>query len=161
MRIKLKVRLLCLYSCMIKYHLLNFVLFILSLQAIADNANSKAVDGQMQLILKTADESILRDLHVNICQTKSFDAFWDIAERKIEELQAAAVDDCRHAQVAKDGDTVSNLALAISATDLYEQCCKSGKEKGLSDNQLPSLSWFRFQFWPKNPYTHSLLNYMG
>ena len=128
---------------------------------IADNANSKTVDGQMQLILKTADESILRDLHVNICQTKSFDAFWDITERKIEELQAAAVDDCRHAQVAKDGDTVSNLALAISATDLYEQCCKSGKEKGLSDNQLPSLSWLRFQFWPKNPYTHSLLNYMG
>ena len=32
--IKLKVRLLCLYSCMIKYHLLNSVLCILSLQAI-------------------------------------------------------------------------------------------------------------------------------
>ena len=61
---------------------------------IADNANSKTVDGQMQLILKTADESILRDLHVNIGQTKSFDTFWDIAERKIEELQAAAIDDC-------------------------------------------------------------------
>ena len=48
---------------------------------IADNANSKAVDEQMQLILKTTDESILRDLRVNNGQTKSFDAFWDIAEK--------------------------------------------------------------------------------
>ena len=81
--------------------------------------------------------------------------------RKIEELQAAAVDDCQHAQVTKDGDARSNLALAISARHLYEQCCKTGREKGLSDNQLSSLSWFRFQFWPKNPYTHSALNYTG
>ena len=33
--------------------------------SIADNANSKAVDEWMQLILKTADGSILRDLCVN------------------------------------------------------------------------------------------------
>ena len=126
--------------------------------SIADNANSKAGDERMQLILETADESILRDLRVNNGQTKSFDAFWDIAKRKVEELQAAAVDDHRHAQVTKDGDVVSNLALAISARDLYEQRCKTGREKGLS---LSSLSWFRFQIWPKNPYTHFVLNYMG
>ena len=81
--------------------------------------------------------------------------------RKIEELQAAAIDDCQHTQVKKDGDAVSNLALAISARHLYKQCCKTGREKRLSDNQLPSLSWFRFQFWPKNPYTYSALNYTG
>ena len=80
---------------------------------------------------------------------------------KIEELQAAAVDDCQHTQVTKDGDAVSNLALAISARHLYKQCCKTGREKGISDNQLPSLSRFRFQFWLKSPYTHSALNYTG
>ena len=129
--------------------------------SIVDNANSKAIDEWMQLILKTAGESILRDLCVNNGQTKYFDAFWDISERKIEELQAAAIDDRQHTQVTKDGDVVSNLALAISARDLYEQCCKTGREKGLSDNQVPSLSWFRFQFWPKNSYMHSALNYTG
>ena len=108
--------------------------------SIADNGNSKAADGRMQLILKTVDKSILRDLRVNNGQTKSFDTFWDITERKIEELQAAAVDDRRLAQLKKDGDVVSNIALAISARDLYEQCCKTGGEKGISDNQLPSLS---------------------
>ena len=86
------------------------------------------------------EESILRNLHVNNGQTKSFDVFWDITERKIEELQPAAMDDSQHAQVTKDGDVVSNLALAISTRDLYEECCKAGREKGLSDNQLTSLS---------------------
>ena len=38
--------------------------------SIADNRNSKAVDERMQLILKTADESIPRDLRVNNGQTK-------------------------------------------------------------------------------------------
>ena len=107
------------------------------------------------------EESILRDLRVNNGQRKSFDVFWDITERKIEELQPAAVDHRRHAQVTKDGDVVSNLALAISVRDLYEECCKTGRDKGLSDNQLTSLSWFRFQFWPKNPFTHSTPNYTG
>ena len=38
--------------------------------SIADNRNSKAVDERMQLILKTADESIPSDLRVNNGQTK-------------------------------------------------------------------------------------------
>ena len=38
--------------------------------SIADNANSKPVDEWMQLILKTVNESILRDLHVNNGQNK-------------------------------------------------------------------------------------------
>ena len=44
------------------------------------------------------------------------------------------------------------MALAISARDLYD---------GLPDEVVPSFLWFRFQFWPKNPYTHAPLNYTG
>ena len=80
--------------------------------------------------------------------------------RKIETPQAGAVDD-RHVQVTKDGDVVSNFALANSARDLYEQCCNAAKENNLSDDNVPSLSWFRFQFWPKTPYTHTALNDTG
>ena len=58
---------------------------------------------------------------------KSFDDFWDIAKRKIEIHQAAAVDDCRHAQVTKDGDVGSNFTLAIFVRDLCEQCCNPVK----------------------------------
>ena len=35
------------------------------------------------------------------------------------------------------------------------------KASGLTDEDIPSKSWFRFQFWPKNPYTHTALNYTG
>ena len=130
--------------------------------SIADNSNSKAVDERVQLLLNTADESVLRDLRVNNGKKELFDTFWDVAEKKIEELQAAAVDYRRHAQVTTDGEVVSNFALAISARDLYEQCSKTAKEiNKLTDDQIPSLSWFWFQFWPKHSFTHSALNYTG
>ena len=51
----------------------------------------------MRLILRTTDESILRDRRVNNGRTSSFDPFWDISEKTIDELQAAAVDGGRHA----------------------------------------------------------------
>ena len=82
-----------------------------------------------------------------MAKTKSFHVFWDITERKIEVLQAAVIDDRQHAQVTKDGD-VSNLTLAFSARDLYEQC-KTGREKGLSDNQLAYYPGSDFNFGPK------------
>ena len=100
------------------------------------------------------------ELRINNIQKKSFEDFLDITERKIETLQAAAVVDFCHAQVTKDGNVVSNFALAISVRDLYEQCCNAAKEN-LSNDNIPSLSWFRFQFWPLNPYTHTALNYTG
>ena len=82
-------------------------------------------------------------------------------KKKEEELQTAAVDDRWHAQVKSEGHVVSNFALAISAHNLYKQCSESVKEKGLTDDSIPSLSWFQFQFWPKNCYTHAALNYTG
>ena len=120
--------------------------------SVTDNSNSKVVDERIKLILKTADKSILQYLRINNGQKKSFNDFWYISERKI---QAAVVADCCHAQVIKDGNIVSNFALAISTRYLYEQYCNGAKENNLSDDNIPSLSWLRFQFWPKNPYTHS------
>ena len=53
------------------------------------------------------------------------------------------------------------MALAVSARDLYDQCVEQAKESNIIHEDIPSLSWFRFQFWPKNPYTHAALNYTG
>ena len=125
-----------------------------------DNTRLKQVDECMQLIMKTADPSILRDLRVNNSRSAKYDIFWSITEKKIEELQAFVVDDRRHGGNI-DSEVITNMALAISARDLYEQCATAAKHDGLTDEDVPSLSWFRFQFWPKNPYTHASLNYTG
>ena len=131
-------------------------------QSSADNRVCKAADERIKLILKTADESIIRDLRKNNGAKNHFDAFWTITEQKINELQASAVNDRRHADSTHNGqDIVTNMSIAISARDLYERCVHEAKEEGLNDEGIPSLSWFRFQFWPKNPYTHSALNYTG
>ena len=51
----------------------------------------------------------------------NFDSFWDIAKNLIEEL--TAVDDRRHTQGSTtSGDIVVNMAIAISARNLYDKC---------------------------------------
>ena len=129
-------------------------------ESVADNAVSKSVDERTRLILKNADASIIRDISVNNGRKEAFDTFWEVTENKLEELQAAAVDD-RHHATETDREVVLNMALALSARDLYQQCVDQAKKENLLDEQIPSLSWFRFQFWPKNIYTHTAVNYTG
>lgn len=65
----------------------------------------------------------------------------DFVKSKIE----SAVDDRRHDAVSKDGESVTHLAMAISARDLHEQIVKSCPE----GTAIPSVQWLRLQFWPK------------
>ena len=89
-----------------------------------------------------------------------FDSFWDIAKNVIEEL--TAVDDRRHTQGSTtSGEVVVNMAIAISAHDLYDKCKNAYLKKQLPENEIPSFSWFKFQFWPKDSTTHTALNYTG
>ena len=53
------------------------------------------------------------------------------------------------------------MATALSALDLYRQCNASAKSKGLSEEEIPSFSWFKFQFWPKDMYAQTAFNYTG
>ena len=92
--------------------------------SVADNTKLKEVDDRMRLIMKTADPSIIRDLRVNNSRKAKYHNFWDVAEKKIEELQAAAVDDRRHSDT-QDSEVISYMALVISVRDLYEQCVSS------------------------------------
>ena len=53
------------------------------------------------------------------------------------------------------------MALALSVRDLYEKCKVYAIEKGVSEENIPSLSWFRFQFWPKSSYMAAAMNCTG
>ena len=130
--------------------------------SVSDNKISKETDDRLRAIVNNADDSVLRDSRKNNGQKLKFDKFWEIAAETIEHLQATVVDDRQHSDATQDGDVVVNTSLAISARDLYEQIVEAAKKEGLSDTEMPSLSWFRFQFWPKNPYSHAcLINYTG
>ena len=67
----------------------------------------------------------------------------------------------QHSEHSADGNVIVNMALAISSRDLYEQCKEEAIKSGLKNENIPSHSWFRFQFWLKNPYTHHALNYIS
>ena len=86
----------------------------------------------------------------------TFDSFWDIAKNVIEEL--TAVDDRRS---TTSGKVVVNMAIAISARYLYDKCKNAYLKKQLPENEIPSFSWFKFQFWSKDLTTHTALNYTG
>ena len=73
-----------------------------------------------------------------------------------------AVNDRCHAHGSLlSGEVVVNMTVAISARDLYEKCKISYLSKELPESEIPSFSWFKFQFWPKDLTTHSALNYTG
>src|SRR6266542_6639465 len=54
-------------------------------------------------------------------------------------------------------DIISHIALAISAKDLLEQISKTCPP----NIKIPSIQWFRFQFWPKTPFNKNALQYTG
>lgn len=95
-----------------------------------------------------------KDPHINNGRQRRFDKFWDVCEIVIDALTAA--DDRRH----ETRDVVVNIALAISTKDLYEKC-KTEKIKMLLEEDMPSLSWFCFQFWPKDNSFHTAFNCTG
>ena len=73
-----------------------------------------------------------------------------------------AVNDWRHATASMEtGDLVVNMALVISAPDLHKKCFQEAEKAGLTAEEMPSLSWFKLQFCPKNATIHSALNYTG
>ena len=102
---------------------------------------------------------MIRDLRVHGHNNKSFDDFLAVTE--INELQAAAVNDRRltpGTDISHEDDILINMALSISAQDMCDRCLS---EKKMQKERIPSQLWFKFQFWPKNPYAHSLMNFTG
>ena len=64
-----------------------------------------------------------------------------LLKKKLNELQAAAVNDRRHTVSTEENeDVVTNMAIAISTKDLYEQCITEAKSQGIQVEQTSSLS---------------------
>ena len=73
-----------------------------------------------------------------------------------------ALDDKYHTQGSTiSDDIVVNMAITFSARDLYDICKNANLKKQLPENEIPSFSWFKFQFWPKDSTSHTTINYMG
>ena len=53
------------------------------------------------------------------------------------------------------------MVIAISARDLYDKCKCAYLKKQLPEDEITSLSWFKFQFWPIDSTTYAALNYTG
>ena len=103
----------------------------------------------------------MQDLEMNNGgHMKKFDAFWNVTEKKLNELQVTAVHErCHKVSTDENEDVVTNIAISISTKYLYEQCTNSAPSQGVQEEQTLSLLRFRFQFWPKNPYAHLAMNY--
>ena len=53
------------------------------------------------------------------------------------------------------------MAVAISALDLYEKSYQQAMKDNIAAENIPSFSWFKFQFWPKDSTTKTAMNYTG
>ena len=51
------------------------------------------------------------------------------------------------------------MSIAYSASDLYKRCKQKALESNLTEDDIPSFSWFQFQFWPNEVMTHTALRF--
>ena len=83
----------------------------------------------------------------------------DICSKILQEL--TVFDDRRECTASQEtGDVTVHMSVAISARSFYNKCKKVAL-KTLKEEDVPSLPWFCFQFWPKDSRTHAALNYFG
>ena len=99
----------------------------------------------MKLVLNMEDPTVVVDLN-----TGKYDIFWGECQKFLQEHIDAAVDDTRH-------QTVTHMAVAVSATDLLEQV----KRRCPDNTNIPSVSWLRLQFWPETIHAKSKVHYTG
>ena len=105
-----------------------------------ENKKSKEYDERVKLILKHGDPTLSRDLRKNNAAKSKYDQFWDIAQKTIDEM--TAVNDRRHAcGSSTSGEVAVNMALAISASDLFSKCKQAALDCNLTENDIPSFSF--------------------
>ena len=76
--------------------------------------------------------------------------------------EITAVDDRHHYEGSQNsGQVVVNLPIGTSARDLYEKITTDALKQNMTESDIPLLSWFKFQFGPKDYTTHGALNYTG
>ena len=101
---------------------------------------------RVKLLVDMEDADVVVDLrHLNAGRKSTYDTFWQECAKFIQESVGQAVDDYRH-------QSVTHFATAMSVPDLISQVSKTCPE----GTPIPSKSWVRLQFWPKNRHGGSL-----
>jgi len=117
-------------------------------------ADESEIDARVKLAFDLKDPELITDLrHFNEGKISIYDTFWEYAKKFLEgtaQDSVVAVDERRH-------DPIMHLARAISVKDLRNQIIKICPE----GTPIPSVQWLRLQFWPKNPWNLSSLQYTG
>ncbi|KAK6182623.1 hypothetical protein SNE40_010265 [Patella caerulea] len=112
---------------------------------------SKAVKTRLRFLLDSEDSDLAVDLRqFNSGPPTKYDRFFEGVQSYINENSLEAAQERRH-------DSISRMALAISVPDLIRQV-----EKTLPpETPIPSETYVRLQFWPKNKHFQSALHYTG
>ena len=66
--------------------------------------------------------------------------FGMLLKKKMNELHETAVNERCSVVSTKENEDVTDLAIAISAKDFYEQYITEAKSQGIQEEQTPSLS---------------------
>lgn len=115
----------------------------------SENTISKAVDARLHIAINSEDPELTVDLRaLNKGRPEKFDAFWNALGAYLDE--SIATQERRH------GD-VGYMPVAISVRDLISKV----SEKLPEGTPIPSETWVRFQFWPKDPSARSATQYTG
>ena len=115
------------------------------------NVTEAEIDERMRMLLEMEDPDVVVDLrHLNSGQKSKYDVFGSECQKFLQEDVGSAVDDQRH-------HCVTHMAKASTVGDLIEQV----NARLPAETLVPSQSWIRLQFWPKNRHAHSRIHYSG
>ena len=107
------------------------------------------IDCRLKMMLDDPDVDLILDKReLNPERQSQFEVFWKQLDVILEEY-GKAVDDRQH------GPDVAQLPLAISVPDLIRQV----KERLPPEAPVPSETWVRFQFWPRNQFSETAKRY--
>ena len=131
-----------------KPYLLRSMYYALTKDSSAPRTTAeREIDERVQEALLAEDIDIIIDLrHLNSSSEDNFSLFWAKCNEYL--TTCTTVHERRH-------DTVSFMAKAISVRDLIEQVSKMCPE----GTPIPSESWMRFNFFPRNPHTVTAKRY--
>lgn len=123
--------------------------FLTGDESLPDNRVTKEVDARMMIALDSGDPELVVDLRqLNKGRPEKYNEFWSKLGNYLEEHVAA--------QERRHGN-IGYMPVACSVPDLI------GEIKGrLPDGTpIPSETWVRYQFWPKDPSSKTATQYTG
>ena len=114
--------------------------------AAALNLSQSEIDDRVREMVDTEDTDLIWDLRLqNNGRPEEYTEYLSKVKEIIETSVETSVHERRHDDVADNGTSVSYMATALSAADLYRRV---NKELENTDVKVPSLQWLRWQFWP-------------